>query len=141
LSSLKLPREIVTENTVQLDTHSNTAEKSNLEIKGDNSFTHIKEEPVDHEFIEFEVVEPREIVTENTACRLDETCCTMESDNNKIMTDTQKRFPQTSTLLSNSSFVPAKEIDLLKSFEFQKQVQELHKIISPKYHIRFFRCT
>ena len=120
------PREIVTENTVQLDTHSNTAEKSNLEIKGDNSFTHIKEEPVDHEFIEFEVVEPREIVTENTACRLDETCCTMESDNNKIMTDTQKRFPHTSTLLSNPSFLPAKEIDLLKSFEFQKQVQEPH---------------
>jgi hypothetical protein len=48
--------------SVQLDTHSNTAEKSNLEIKGDNSFTHIKEEPVDHEFIEFEVVEPREIL-------------------------------------------------------------------------------
>ena len=149
------PREIVTENTVQLDTHSSTAEKSNLEIKGDNSFTHIKEEPVDHEFIEFqepsrknsvtdnsythnikepmdygfiefEVVEPREIVTENTVCRLNETCCTMESDNNKIMTDTQKRFPQTSKLLSNSSFVPAKEIDLLKSFEFQKQVQEPH---------------
>ena len=149
------PREIVTENTVQLDTHSRTAEKSNLEIKGDNSFTHIKEEPVDHEFIEFqepsrknsvtdnsythnikepmdygfiefEVVEPREIVTENTVCRLNETCCTMESDNNKIMTDTQKRFPHTSTLLSNSSFVPAKEIDLLKSFEFPKQVQEPH---------------
>ena len=57
--------------------------------------------------------------------KLNETC-TMESDNNKIMTDTQKRFPQTSTLLSNSSFVPAKEIDLLKSFEFQKQVQEPH---------------
>ena len=143
------------ENTLLLDKHSSTAEKSNLEIKGDNSFTHIKEEPVDHEFIEFqepsrknsvtdnsythnikepmdygfiefEVVEPREIVTENTVCRLNETCCTMESDNNKIMTDTQKRFPHTSTLLSNSSFVPAKEIDLLKSFEFQKQVQEPH---------------
>ena len=50
----------------------------------------------------------------------------MESGNNKIMTDMQKIFPQTSTLLSNSSFVPAKEIDLLKSFEFQKQVQEPH---------------
>ena len=50
----------------------------------------------------------------------------MESGNNKIMTDMQKIFPQASTLQSNSSFVPAKEIDSLKSFEFQKQVQESH---------------
>jgi hypothetical protein len=33
------------ENTPLLDSHSSTAEKSNLEIIGDNSFTQIKEEP------------------------------------------------------------------------------------------------
>jgi hypothetical protein len=42
-------------------------EKSNLELRGDNSYTHrIKEEPVDYEFIEFEAVKPREIVAEST---------------------------------------------------------------------------
>jgi aminoglycoside phosphotransferase family enzyme len=61
------PREIVAESTVHLDTHSSTAEKSNLEIRGDNSSTsNIKEEPVDYEFIDFQEANHNNNVTENT---------------------------------------------------------------------------
>jgi hypothetical protein len=42
-------------------------EKSNLEIRGDDSLTHIKEEPVDHGFIEFQEPSRKNSVTENTA--------------------------------------------------------------------------
>jgi hypothetical protein len=35
------------ENTLLLDKHSSTAEKSNLEIRGDNLINKIKEKPVD----------------------------------------------------------------------------------------------
>jgi hypothetical protein len=37
-----------------------------LEIRGDNLINKIEEEPVDYEFIEFQNVKPREIVTEIT---------------------------------------------------------------------------
>jgi DNA-dependent RNA polymerase auxiliary subunit epsilon len=42
----------VTENTVQLNTHSSTAEKSTVRLKEDLISNDIKEEPFDYEFIE-----------------------------------------------------------------------------------------
>ena len=68
------------ENTLLLDTHSSTTEKSNLEIRGDDSFTHIKEEPVNHEFIEFQEPSRKNSVTENTA-QLDTDSSTAEKSN------------------------------------------------------------
>jgi hypothetical protein len=45
-------RKIVTENTVQLDTHSSTGEKSTVRLKEDLISDRIKEEPADYEFQE-----------------------------------------------------------------------------------------
>jgi hypothetical protein len=70
----------VAENTLLLDTHSRTTEKSNLEIRGDDSITHIKEEPVDHEFIEFQEPSRKNSVTENTA-QLDTDSSIVENSN------------------------------------------------------------
>jgi hypothetical protein len=56
----------VTENTVQLNTHSSTAEKSTVRLKEDLISNDIKEEPFDYEFIETQEVKHRKIVTENT---------------------------------------------------------------------------
>ena len=60
------PREIVAKSTVHLDTHSSTAEKSNLEIRGDNSSTPNIKELVDYEFIDFQEANHNNNVIENT---------------------------------------------------------------------------
>jgi hypothetical protein len=51
----------VTENTVQLNTHSSTAEKSTVRLKEDLISNDIKEEPFDYEFIETQEVKHRKI--------------------------------------------------------------------------------
>jgi hypothetical protein len=71
--------------------HSSTAEKSNLEIRGDNLINKIKEKPVDYEFIEFQNVKPREIVTENTV-QLDTHSNTAEKSNLEIKGDNIRFF-------------------------------------------------
>ena len=74
------------ENTLLLDSHSSTAEKSNLEISGDNSFTQIKEEPVDYEVIATQEVKHRKIVPENTV-HLDTHSSTTEKSTVRLKED------------------------------------------------------
>lgn len=62
---------------------SSTADKSNLEISGDNLINKIKEEPVDYAF---QNVKPREIVTKSTV-RVDTHSRTAEKSNLEISAD------------------------------------------------------
>lgn len=76
----------IAENTLLLDTHSSSAEKSNLVTRGDNSFTLIKEEPVDYVVLATEEVKHRKIVAENTV-QLDTHSSTIEKSTVRLKED------------------------------------------------------
>ena len=76
----------VAENTLLLGTHSSTAEKCNLEIRGDNSLTQIKEEPVDYEVIATQEVKHRKIVPGNSV-RLDAHSSTVDKSTVRLKED------------------------------------------------------